>query len=276
MHHEGEAKLGRNVEIRASFMRHAPKADVKEPGAGATLSEAGREAARQVGRRFESKRHGIKAYTSPVDRAMETADLILGEQKKKEIKIFKSRKRTELGIVPGSKDFYTKFKELTKQNLPENFDELSAEEKEEAVFAAEDKALDWWFELGDKKFDKDTATAREVGASVALLVDKYIRMTDFMNSGSSVDLLNVSHKGTLEPFLKQVLLRQVEDESGKIKTVRGFDKLEEIGGGMKTVESWDLLVKTDEHGNKNVKVGLRGNEYDIDMEKMKELADSSS
>jgi hypothetical protein len=96
-------------------------------------------------------------------------------------------------------------------------------------------------------------------------------MADRLYFGSEVDLLNASHGGTLEPFLKEVMLRRVRDKGGKEKIVRGFDSIEEIGGGMRYGESWSLLIKTDAYGNKTIKLFLRGQEYDLDVERLKEL-----
>ncbi|HEB01474.1 MAG TPA: hypothetical protein ENI16_00565 [Candidatus Portnoybacteria bacterium] len=272
---ESKERFGRNVKIRATFMRHAPKAEASDVSGKSLLSEEGRERAREVGRELEVKQHGIKAYTSPTERAIETADLVLEEQEKKETSILKSRERDELGLIPGSKDFYQQIKKLTKENLPPNYEKLEGEEKEEAFEKAEDKAVDWWLKMGDQKPDNETASPQEMAVSVARLVDRYIRMADRLYSGSEVDLLNVSHKGTLEPFLKEVLFRKVRDETGEEKVVRGFEELEEIGGGMRPTESWTLTIKTNKEGNKSIKLSFRGQECDLDMERLRELVNLS-
>lgn len=174
-------------------------------------------------------------------------------------------------MLSGSENFYNKIIELTKQNLPSNYDELEDDEKQEAFEKAEDKALNWWLELDEEKLDEETPSPQEVATSVAKLVDRYARMSDKLYSGSSVDLLNVSHKGTLEPFLKEVLLRKIKDEEGSEKIVRGFNEVEEIGGALRPAESWDLSIKTDESGNKYIKLNFRGQEYDLDMDRLHEL-----
>lgn len=268
---EGKEKFGKNVEIRATFMRHATKAEASDVTGESLLSEKGKKEARRWSEELETKTHCIKAYTSPVGRALETANLVLEEQDKKGAEIFKMRRRAELALLPGSESFYKKLVEITKENLPSNYGNLVGDEKQEAFEKAEDVSLDWWLKQGDEKFDDKTTSPKEVAADVAKLVDRYIRMSDRLYSGSSVYLLNVSHKGTLEPFLKEVMLRRVKDEGGEENIVRGFKDIQEIGGGMRPAESWELNVKTDESGNKDVKLSLRNRDYDLDMDRLNEL-----
>lgn len=272
---EKHEKFGRNVELRATFMRHGPKADASDITGRSLLSEKGREHVREIGQKLDAKNGGIKSYTSPVERAIETADLVIEEQKKKGVKIFKQRKRTELTILPGSKKFYGELEDRTKQNLPDNYGQLQDEEKQKALERAEDKALNWYLKFGDQKPDKETASPHEIAAGVAKLVRRYIRMSDKLYSGSKIDLINTSHKGTLEPFLKETLIRKVTYEAGRETTVRGFDEVEEIGGGMRPSESWELEVTTDENGEKTVKLNLRGETYDLDLNRVEELSAST-
>lgn len=89
---ENRERFGRDVEIRATFMRHATKAETSDVTSRSLLSEKGQKEAREKGREMETKKHGIKVYTSPVERAMETADLVLKEQEKKGQKYFKQEK----------------------------------------------------------------------------------------------------------------------------------------------------------------------------------------
>jgi len=268
-------RFGRNVEVKAIFMRHGPRAEMRDTTEKTLISEAGKKKIREIGKALETGRHGIKGYTSQVERAVETANLVLEEQEKNSAKVFKLRKKSELGLLPSSENFSRRFMEITNENLPWNFEELEEGEKQETFDKAEDKALDWWLKMRDRRPDEKTPSPQEVAADIAKLVNRYIRMADRLYSGSEIDLLNTSHKGTLEPFLKEVLIRKIQDEKGKEKIVRGFESIEEIGGGMRPAESWELDIKTDENGNKKVKLSLRGQEYDIDMERLKELVQLS-
>ncbi|TSC94772.1 MAG: Uncharacterized protein CEN87_306 [Parcubacteria group bacterium Licking1014_1] len=267
---ETNERFGRNVEIRATFMRHATKADASDITGKSLLSKKGQEESREKGKKLETKEHGIKAYMSPVARAIETADLILEEQEKKGTKVFKSRKKAELVLWPGSKNLYNEFAKITKENLPADYDNLREDEKQEVYEKAEDFAVDWLLYPGEKKFDTESASPYEIAVGISKLVDRYIKMSDRLYSGSSVDLLNVSHKGTFEAFLKEVLLRK--NEQGEV--VRGFDKIEEIGGALKPAESWELDIRTDETGKKTIKLHFRGGEFDLDLQKLEELLSS--
>ena len=64
--------------------------------------------------------------------------------------------------------------------------------------------------------------------------------------------------------------RKIDDN----KEVVGFDNLEEVGGALKFTEGMEFIIKTDEQGDKKLTVKFRGQEYDIDMEKLNELAKS--
>lgn len=273
---ESREKFGRNVEILATFMRHGPRAEMHDITARTLISEKGEQEVREIGKRLEVKRHGIKTYTSPVERTVRTAELVLEKQEQKGTKIYKTRKRSELGLWSASDEFTRRWVEITNENLPPNFEELQGDAKQEAFDKAEDKALDEWLRLKEQRPDETTPSPQEVAAGVAKLVDRYIKMADRLYSDSEIDLLNTSHKGTLEPLLKEILLRKIRDKNNKEQVVRGFESIEEIGGGMRPSESWQLLVKTDENENKNVKLLFRGQEYDIDMDRLGELISSSS
>lgn len=273
---ESREEFGRNVEIRATFMRHGPKAEMGDTTARTLISAKGEQQVREIGKQLEVKRHGIKAYTSPIERAVKTAELVLEEQERKGTKIYNTRKRSELGLWSASDEFTRRWIEITNENLPPNFEELEGDIKQEVFDKAGDKALDNWLKLKDQRPDESTPSPQEVAAGMARLVDRYIRMADRLYSGSEIDLLNTSHKGVLEPLLKEILLRKVRDKDNKEQVVKGFESIEEIGGGMRPSESWQLLIKTDESGNKNVKLLLRGQEYDIDMERLNELVSASS
>lgn len=248
---------------------------MRDVSAGTLISKRGEEEVREIGKKFMAKRHGMKAYTSPVERAVRTAELVLEEQRQKGTRIYNTRKRSELGLWTASDTFIRHWIQITNENLPPNFEELEGHEKQETFDRAEDSALDEWLKK-EQRPDEETPSPQEVAAGMAKLVDRYINMAYYLYSDSEIDLLNTSHKGTLEPLLKEILLRKVRDGNNIERRVRGFEKIEEIGGGMRPSESWQLLVKTDETGNRSVKLSLRGQEYDIDMNRLDELVRLSS
>jgi len=94
----------------------------------------------------------------------------------------------------------------------------------------------------------------------------YLRFDDWLSQKWGSDQ---THQGLPEALLKEVLVRQKDDQE-----LIGFEKLEDIGGALKFTESMEFLIKIDEHGNKILKLNFRGQTYDIDMDKLNELAQS--
>jgi broad specificity phosphatase PhoE len=233
-------RFGRNVEIHAFFVRHGEKGESGE------LTEEGRKQASEFGASLEN-RDAVKGYTSPVQRAVETVEKII--ESSQHNKKLKTRIRTELGIPPSSKEFYEKFKELERQGP--------------------DAAAAWFLSFGAKRPDAETASPHEVAESFAYVLTKYLKMAEKLYSGSNIDLVNVTHQGLPEALLKEVLKRKIDN-----KEVVGFDKLGEIGGALRFTEGMEFIIKTDSEGNKRLKVSFRGQEYDIDMVKLAELAKS--
>jgi broad specificity phosphatase PhoE len=234
-------RFGRNVEIHAIFVRHGEKSESGE------LTDEGKKQAAEFGKNLESK-DAVKGYSSPVQRAIETVEQII--ENSPHDKKLKTRIRTEIGIPPSSQEFYKKFKELEKQGP--------------------DEAAKWFLSFGAERPDPETASPHEVAESFAYILTKYFKMADKLYSGSNIDLVNGTHQGLPETLLKEVLKRKIDDN----EEVVGFDNLEEIGGALKFTEGMEFIIKTDERGDKKLTVNFRGQEYDIDMAKLNELAKS--
>ncbi|MEI6288428.1 MAG: histidine phosphatase family protein [bacterium] len=234
-------RFGRNVEIHAVFVRHGEKSENGE------LTNEGKKQAAEFGDNLKS-RDAIKGYSSPVQRAIETVEQII--ENSPHDKKLKTRIRTEIGIPPSSQEFYKKFKELEKQGP--------------------DEAAKWYLSFGTERPDAETSSPHEVAESFAYILAKYFKMADRLYSGSNIDLVNGTHQGLPEALLKEVLKRKIDDN----KEIIGFDNLEDIGGALKFTEGMEFVIKTDERGDKKLTVNFRGQEYDIDMAKLNELAKS--
>ena len=237
---ESLERFGKNVEIHAVFVRHGEKSKSGE------LTEEGKRQASEFGENLEG-RDVVKGYASPVQRAVETVEKII--ESSPHNKKLTTRIRTEIGIPPSSKKFYKKFKELEKQGP--------------------DAAAEWFLSFGAERPDAETASPHEVAESFAYILTRYLKMADKLYSGSNIDLINGTHQGLPEALLKKVLKRKIDDEE-----VTGFEKLEDIGGALKFTEGMEFIIKTDEERNKKLTVNFRGQEYDIDMAKLDELAQS--
>ncbi len=275
---ETEKRFGCNVSIKAVFARHALKEDPTDVGTSSPLSPEGQNQAREFGQNWATAKDGLKAFTSGIDRAIETADLICEEQEKIGTKVFNPRITPNLGMMDNGEEewseekeeFFSMWPKEVEANLPENYDELHGSEKKEAYEKAEDKFIDWWLSLGGERYRGKIPSPREVASRVAVLVDRYIKMSSRLYSGSEINLLNVTHKGTLEPFLKEVLLRK-QVRNGQEEIVRGFDSLEEIGGGLRPAEPFLLDVETSSSGEKTVGMQFRGQAFEIDQQRLAEL-----
>lgn len=119
-----------------------------------------------------------------------------------------------------------------------------------------------------EKPDNETASPKEVAESFAYIIQRYINMTDKLYTGSNIDLINSTHQGLPETLLKEILIRRSDDLD-----IKGFEKLEEIGGALKPAESMEFLIQTDHNGDKNVKLHFRECVYDIDLARLYELAE---
>jgi len=230
--HENEIiDKGKNVQIHLIFLRHGDK------DKDGSLTEEGKKEATDFGEKLEGK-DAIKGYSSPVPRALETVErVIAGAPHGKKLT---TRIRTELGIRPCSKDFFKKFRE--KEN--EGFGE----------------AAEWYLSYGEQKPDAETSSPHEIAEDLAFALDRFIRMSDRLNSGSNIDLVNGTHQSMPEALLKEIMVREKEG-----KKIVGFEKLEEIGGALQPTESMEFLIKTDGSGEKELKLYFRGHEYDLDM-----------
>lgn len=236
-----EKRFGTNVQIHAIFMRHGEKDESGE------LTEEGKRQATELGNDLVSK-DAIKAYSSPAQRVLETVQQVV--EAAPHDKKLNTRIRTELGLPPSSKLFSEKFEQLQK--------------------GGGDKAVEWYLSFGDKNPDSETTSPHEIAESLAYIITKYLKMAGKLYSGSSIDLINGTHQGLPEALLKEVLKRKIDDK----KEIIGFDNLEEIGGALKFAESMEFLIKTDEQGNKSLRLNFRGQTYDLEMDKLSELAKS--
>jgi broad specificity phosphatase PhoE len=233
-------RFGKNVEIHAIFMRHGEKGESGE------LTDEGKRQAIELGSDLISK-DAIKGYSSPVQRVLETVQQVV--EAAPHDKKLNTRVRTEIGIPPSSKEFIAKFRQLEKEGP--------------------DAAAEWYLSFGTEKPDSETTSPHEIAESFAYVLTKYLRMADKLYTGSNIDLINGTHQGLPEALLKEILIRQKDD-----KTIIGFDKLEDIGGALKFTEGMEFLIKVDEQGNKSLKLNFRGQTYDLEMDKLNELAKS--
>lgn len=265
---EQAKERGKNVTIHALFVRHGEK-EASTKTAEATLTDQGREMAVERGRILDE--HDIvKAYSSKTDRTEETAKLIAENSPTN--KKMEQRISGELGLVCSEDGkFYKDVMKMKAEVLGEDFNDVDKKEQEarlkERLLELETKQTNYYLSFGDKRPDPTTYSPVETAAMMARRVSKFIRMPEKLHSGSDVELINASHDLNIAAFLSQVLVHE-DVEGGK---AIGFDDVEVIGGPIEYVNGFELLISTDEKGEKSVKFLFNGIGHDIDMERLEEL-----
>ena len=110
----------------------------------------------------------------------------------------------------------------------------------------------------------------EAAARFAHLFNKrHERMAEKLISGSELDLFHLTHKSVSEPFLVSGALIRKSD--GEIITT-----LEQIGGSLGTLDGWESSAITDSEGKCQLTVNIRGQEYNVDSQMLRELADEGA
>jgi broad specificity phosphatase PhoE len=262
---ESKERFGRNVKIHAIFVRHGEK-EISPTKFETGLTERGKKESKEFAKKLK-ERKTIKAFSSDTERTKETAKLIV-EASPTEKKM-KQRVKKELGFYYDPEGgFVKKLKEIKKEILGENFDRLPEKEQKERFHEYEKQTMDYYLGFGNKRPDPNTFSPVETAAMIARRLDIYLRMPEKLYSDSEVDLINVSHDFPLVSFLKEVLIRKVGE-----KQIRGFGKIDEIGGPIGLNEGFEVLIQTDNQGEESLKMIFRNQEYRIDMERLKELVE---
>lgn len=262
---EGKEFFGKDIEIHAYFVRHGEKKHSSN-SFETSLSEKGQKKSEKYGENLENQR--IKAYSSDTERTKETAGkTIKGSPANKKIG---PEIRKELGVKYS--DEYAK-KELAEKMkiLGENYNDLPEEEKKERLYKHNTESINRYLSYGDKKPDQETDSPVELAAMLTKRVDIYLRQAERLKNGSKDDIVNVTHDYSISAFLKEVMIREVQE-----KKIRGFNSVEEIGGPIDYNEGFEISIKTDSEGKKSVGMDFRGKNYEIDMHRLEELKNIAS
>lgn len=266
-------EMSKNVLLILKFIRHGERTK------GGELTDYGRQVTRQKAEKTElSGLGGVKAVGSPFKpkgsemppRSLETAD-IYAQQLVRSGKVEK-KYATKTRQILGPENLKTpvpfNWNEFYNSQLPQNFEELPDEEKAVAAHKAQTATVDNVLNMKEA-----IGFNHELASNFAFFVDTYLRMVERLKDGSKILYVAGTHGGLMEPFLKECLLRR--DKEGQVK--RGFERLEEIGGAFRPSDSFDVVIETDESGQKQVGVSfddpnrLPGEELTLDLERLQEL-----
>jgi hypothetical protein len=260
---ENKIEKGGNVTIHAVFTRHGEKEySTITPDTGLTKEGKGKSFAAGAERKESDM---VKPYSSRTERTKETSELEV--EGSPTLNKGEYRAREELGFPLDLKsEFSQKAQQIKKDIVGDSHENKESEEFKCLLAEASIAQTDYYLSFGDKKPDSLAPSPVEAAAGIAKMVDNYSRMVERLNSGSEVDLINATHDLNLAAFLKEVLVREIDG-----RKVVGFDSVKDIGGALDFNESFEILIKTDLAGEKSLKLLFRGQEYEIDSERLQEL-----
>jgi len=265
---------GKNVHMTLKFMRHG----LREPTG--ELTEYGKEITRKKARESKSNTEGFnvvgamgsdsgpKDPTTGMERSLETAHIYAVE--------IESDKKLKTGGTPilgyatlpepfGWDNYYN-------SHLPENFDTLPDDEKNEASKVAQTATVNHLMSL---QTPDAIEFRREIAGSFARVIDHYKSFIQNVNSNTRALLPQGTHGGKIEPFLKETLIRHNPDGY----EIHGFEDIEEIGGAFDSSEAFNVEVATDNNGDlQKLKVTFDNkdrpqDEMYLDLAKLQELKD---
>jgi hypothetical protein len=271
---------GCNTTVLFTFVRHSQKKSglVFSPDSTAIstsdISEGGRLRAARFGATYLTGRNITQAYATTYDRTKETLTAALHAagihipviQPSVGIDSFYT-----LPESPESKKWAREYNKIFENNKDTymhqrypgvKFDDLTPDQQEEIAEISEEPAIVWSLSFGNRRPDPGTPSPRKHAASVAYKMNRLVELTDTMPSGEQIDIISCGHRTSTEAFLKYCL---------------GFDTLSEIGGSLRILDCWTMLVQNNNQGKKKVTLTIRRengkeHEYGLDLAIVKKLA----
>lgn len=252
---------GHNVRLEAFFrVRFEPKRDEKGVPTD-ELSEESLSKLEEATVNYPAYKDGVKGKSGIQQRTQESRDIILdklGEKKysRRKLNILHLPIPLKSGTIP--KDFYAKM----YAERPELKGDASGKRtgRIEYILATPREDADKYkFLVGD-----------EAASVLAYLADRYIKMSGRLKNESKIGIENVTHGITPEAFLKEVAIK---DDGSHIESLSEFCDEKNPEGALSGGEAVRLSVKRDEHGEASASIIFRGKEYNIDMERLAQLAD---
>ncbi|MFA6307587.1 MAG: hypothetical protein WCS88_02745 [Patescibacteria group bacterium] len=277
---QSEKERGLNNRILLKIIRHGEKTP---EGA---LTDYGREKTRETVANDKKIIEGIQkvkvmgSNAGPKNeagqaRALETADiyantLVNEEYSDPEIIKYESRARSILEVVGQNTQPPFNWGKEYKENLPENFSELSDEDKAIASAEANEKNLTKLMTMPEAEDYR-----QEISARYAMFINTYIKMIDRIENDQKIMYPVGAHGGQIELFLQKCLKRKTEDGDEII----GFKDSKELGGSFNPSEGFFIDITTDQNGEKKIEFNFddpkrfEGEELSLDLDTMYELID---
>jgi bisphosphoglycerate-dependent phosphoglycerate mutase len=269
---ENEPK-GRNVFLIVEVIRHEKPGQTDKGMSADYLTKEGKDNATAKGPGIKAQAIGV--YTSEKFRAQETGELVI-ENVNDGVKVInfeltERSKKSYSSLKPENKFIIRQRTELGEvKYLARIIPEAKAWAKEQVVAGGKgsetDFIIQYYLDHEDRCKELGITGPQEAAEETAYRIYHEIMMTPRLKSDSEVHLLNVTHGPKLEPFLQRILIMP----DGEL----GFKSVQEIGGSMNPGEGPKFLSSTDNNKKQTVKLELRGQRYQLDLEKLKELADN--
>jgi len=260
---------GSNVQILLKFIRHG------ERDLDGRLTDHGRKVTRQraedsdiTGSDFDA----VKAIGSDAGessgagaRALETADIYTKELAGDEA--FNTRVESILNYETLKSEMPFDYKEVYNSHIPENFGELSDEDK---AIASKNAQTNTVKHLMDLETPEAVAFRKESAGAFAKVVVHYCKLAKRLNPDSKVLIPAGAHGGTMEMLLHEAL---VVEEDGETKPYA-------LTGEFSPSEAYNVDIQTDDNSElKELRVTFDNPERDtpddlyIDIDKVRELAE---
>lgn len=267
---EQAGERGKNTKVTETFTRHAKPGKTPEGMSADFILPEGLEEIKQKGRgETEPKYYMMIAGSKGVKRARQTGQSYAeGVNEAGAVEIINKEgkegsKLSEFGVYAMSDlDPFKDVGKIMKPILDEG--KKLIEEKKLKSEELEGWAIAKFLQTPDEKFiEQGVPLPREVAARMAHRLSTGLRMSEKIFKNLEMKVNNFTHGPNAECLLKYVI-----KNNGK----SGFNDVAEIGGAFKTGENVDFIIERDETGLlKPIKINLRGQEYDFDMEEFNKL-----
>lgn len=276
---ENKESKGEDIQIVIKFIRHGER-DLE-----GNLQDLGREITAQKAQESgvpETYFDAVKAIGSNagpasyvedadknMERSLETAHIYAKEIAGDEA--FKTRTRDILSYETIKTPAPYNHAEIYNSFVPDNFDDLSPEEKALVSKEANQKTIEHLISLTSPEAE---VFKNEIAGTFAQVIEHYSDMTEKLKTGSKVLISAGTHGGTMELLLQKAMIREIDG-----KEIIGFDSLDEIGGDFDPSESFNVFVETDDQGNLKEYVLTFDDpkrpqgEFRIDADKVKQLSE---
>ncbi len=278
---------GKNVTIYNHWVRHSQKSSGEVFNSEKTgislsnISPGGAVRAKERGATYEAGKHGAKGYKSTSERTQETFDALMrGYAESNPDVVVREKVRIDKALVApsGTPEFLKEYeqkwgdnkKELLKQGIESGkypnveFGKLTPDQQEEIVETAEEPVILEWIDNPESTMAKNFPPRMQAANFAVLFGRRHGLMAERLNAGSEADIFHNTHKTVTEAFLASGVLIRKSDNAR-------ITKLGEVGGSLKILDEWESEVSTNEKGEPTVSVKIRGQEYKVDDEVLKQL-----